>query len=182
MVLTLLLWRFRIDGKIYLHKNSLNYSGFVSLGGKLIGIGVKYQNKSQYLFLGSVNKPVIKWKLLEKKKEGKKGLTKIVSRLENLRKKRTVSVRKLVLSVWKSMHWDRVGVSGEFGFDNPFLTGQVFGVFAGLSNLIPDTMQGIEITPDFSRRRLNIQYHSSFQVRPAILAWRVGSIFMTNHH
>ena len=179
---SLIAWPFRFQGNIHLHKNSLDYSGTVSLGSKTIGLGLVYRRQSQYLFLGSIENPTFKWKLLRKRKGKKKGLPGIKTLMESWKKKRTLPIKSVLSGMWKSISWDTVGVTGQFGLDSPHLTGQAFGVFLAILNLVPEGIRGIELNPDFSGRGLNINYFSTIRVRPAVLAWRVSSSFFSRTH
>jgi len=179
---SLLSWPFRIEGNVYLHRKDLKYSGTFSLGGQQRGIGFGFQDKLRYIYLGSTKKPLIQWNLSRKKKAEKKRETQILHSMKKFKKNKVILIKRLITNNWRSIHWDTFKVSGEFGLESPNQTGLVFGAYLGILNLMPNKMDGIDLVPDFTRQRLNIHFHSSFRIRPATIAWRVGSSYLTQTH
>lgn len=170
-VISLLSWGIRLEGRILLRDNRLDYSGIVALG----GIAVTYSHGSPYLVVGRRPNPLIELKIGAKKKtRRKKG--------RGWKRISFFRTRKLIKQILRSVKWETVSVKGELGLDNPFLTGQIFGAMMAISGCIPRGIGEVELIPCFTERKLNFDCRSTFRIRPAVLAWRVGSAFLTRTH
>lgn len=178
VIVSLTAWRCRLEGNIRFVKDLFTYSGFVALGGKRIGVGLSYRHTSRYLFFGPMNNPWVQMRLRRKRRAEVRRWAKVKSFLKGWKKTRTVPVRTLWQQIRASLTWESFGIRGEFGLSDPFVTGQVFGTTMALLNLIPADIQQVQLVPDFTGRKLMIDYHSTFRIRPAVLAWRMGRAFL----
>ncbi|MEE9165865.1 MAG: DUF2953 domain-containing protein [Candidatus Neomarinimicrobiota bacterium] len=180
--LSLLSWSFKFEGKVTQRNDSLDYSATVCLGGRKMGVSLDYRKGLRYLIWGPVQKPFVRIRLGTGKRDKRRKAIGKSSLKESWNKIGSLHLRKLTGQIWKSVKWESFQVKGEFGLGNPFATGQAFAIVMAIRGLIPQSVGTVEVTPDFTRKKLSFDCYTTFRTRPAVLAWRVGSLFLTRSH
>ncbi|MFQ6676018.1 MAG: DUF2953 domain-containing protein [Fidelibacterota bacterium] len=149
----------------------------VNLGFKNRGIGISVREGSRRLTVGSVEHPrwekkIGTWKRLRgRRRRGRKRFP--ILRLAAIRP----ALKGRIASFLRSVRWVSFRINGEIGLDDPGSTGRLFGVLWAVAGMIPDGYRQVNVTPNFTERRVDVSLRSTFRMRPAVLVWTVGPLW-----